>query len=129
MRSTKWAPSIGERAVRLMWSLISTGVPGVQSSLRPPQPLVSTMVRQPAAAAVRTPWTTARDALALVVVRTGAEEQELAVAGPEAADRAGVALHGGAEKPGRSVVATSADGSPSAAAAGSQPEPSTRATS
>ena len=31
-------------AVRLMWSLISTGVPGVQVSLRPPQPLVSTIV-------------------------------------------------------------------------------------
>ena len=43
-----------------MWSLMSTGVPGAQSGLRPPQPLVSTMVRQPAAAAVRTACTTAR---------------------------------------------------------------------
>ena len=60
MRSTKCAPSIGEVAVRLMWSLIRTGVPGVQVSFSPPQPLVSTMTRQPAAAAVRTPCTTAR---------------------------------------------------------------------
>ncbi len=50
---------MGERPVRLMWSLISTGVPGVQVSLRPPQPFVSTMARQPAWAAVRTPCTTA----------------------------------------------------------------------
>ena len=53
------APSMGEWAVRLMWSEISTGVPGDQVSRRPPQPLVSTMPRQPAAAAVRTGWTTA----------------------------------------------------------------------
>ena len=42
-----------------MWSLISTGVPGAQAGLSPPQPLVSTIVRTPAAAAVRTPCTTA----------------------------------------------------------------------
>ena len=59
MRSTKWAPSMGERAVRLMWSRISTGVPGVQAGFSPPQPLVSTTVRQPAAAAVRIGCTTA----------------------------------------------------------------------
>ena len=35
------------------------GVPGDQVSRRPPQPFVSTMARQPAAAAVRTGWTTA----------------------------------------------------------------------
>ena len=59
MRSTKVAPVSGDVPVRLMWSLMSTGVPGVQPSFRPPQPLVSTAVRQPAAAAVRTPCTTA----------------------------------------------------------------------
>jgi hypothetical protein len=42
-----------------MWSLISTGVPGVQFSLSPPQPLVRTITRQPDRAAVRTPCTTA----------------------------------------------------------------------
>ena len=50
---------VGDLPVRLMWSLISTGVPGVHVSLSPPQPLVSTMVRQPALPAVRTPCTTA----------------------------------------------------------------------
>ena len=45
--------------MRLMWSLISTGVPGTHSGLSPPHPLVITIVRQPAAAAVRTPCTTA----------------------------------------------------------------------
>ena len=49
--------------MRLMWSLISTGVPGAQAGLSPPQPLVSTMVVQPAAAAVRTACTTARTPL------------------------------------------------------------------
>ena len=53
------APRSGDAPVRLMWSLMSTGVPGVQAGLRPPQPLVSTMARQPAAAAVRTPCATA----------------------------------------------------------------------
>ncbi len=60
MRSTKCAPSIGVAAVRLMWSEMSTGVPGAHSGRSPPQPLVMTIVEQPAAAAVRTPWTTAR---------------------------------------------------------------------
>ena len=59
MRSTKLAPSIGLVAVRLMWSEISTGWPGSKVSLSPPQPLVSTIARQPAAAAVRTGCTTA----------------------------------------------------------------------
>ena len=45
-------------AVRLMWSLISTGVPGRQPSRSPPHPFVSTATLAPAAAAVRTPWTT-----------------------------------------------------------------------
>ena len=56
----KVAPSSGESAVRLMWSLISTGVPGVQVSLMPPAPLVRIIVVAPAAAAVRTECTTRR---------------------------------------------------------------------
>ena len=39
--------------------MISTPVPGAQSSRSDPLALVSTSVRQPAAAAVRTAWTTA----------------------------------------------------------------------
>ena len=54
------APSSGESPVRLMWSLISTGRPGVQVCLMPPAPFVSTIVRAPAAAAVRTLCTTRR---------------------------------------------------------------------
>ena len=54
------APSSGESAVRLMWSLMSTGVPGVQVSLMPPAPLVRIIVRAPVAAAVRTECTTRR---------------------------------------------------------------------
>ena len=56
----KVAPSSGESAVRLMWSLISTGVPGVQCSLMPPAPLVRIMTDAPVAAAVRTECTTRR---------------------------------------------------------------------
>ena len=56
--SMKVAPSSGVAAVRLMWSEINTVVPGGQSRLRPPQPLVSTIVLAPAAAADRTPCTT-----------------------------------------------------------------------
>ena len=52
-------PGFAKVAVRFRWSWIRTGVPGAQSGFSPPQPLVSTMVRQPAAAAVRTPCTTA----------------------------------------------------------------------
>ena len=51
---------MGEVAVRLMWSQISTGVPGAHDSRSPPQPFVMTTARQPAAAAVRMPCTTAR---------------------------------------------------------------------
>ena len=54
------APSSGESPVRLMWSLMSTGCPGVQVCRMPPAPFVSTIVRAPVAAAVRTLWTTRR---------------------------------------------------------------------
>ncbi len=54
------APSSGESPVRLMWSLMSTGVPGVQWCLMPPAPLVRIIVVAPAAAAVRTECTTRR---------------------------------------------------------------------
>ena len=60
MRSTNVGPSSGEAAVRLMWSVMSTGVPGAQAGLSPPHPLVRTMVVQPAALAVRTACTTDR---------------------------------------------------------------------
>ena len=53
------APTSGVWPVRFRWSRISTGVPGAQSGFSPPQPLVSTRSWAPAAAAVRTPWTTA----------------------------------------------------------------------
>ena len=43
-----------------MWSLISTGVPGVHVSRIPPAPLVNTMIDAPVAAAVRTLCTTRR---------------------------------------------------------------------
>ena len=46
--------------MRLMWSLISTGVPGVQVSRMPPAPLVRIIVVAPVAAAVRTLCTTRR---------------------------------------------------------------------
>ncbi len=41
-----------------MWSLISTGSPTANPGRRPPQALVSTTILAPAAAAVRTAWTT-----------------------------------------------------------------------
>ena len=50
---------MGLVAVRLMWSLMSTGVPGAHAGLSPPQPFVSTILDAPAAAIVRTPWATA----------------------------------------------------------------------
>ena len=84
-------PRSGDVPVRLMWSVISTGVPGDQVSFRPPQPLVSTIARQPAAAAVRIGWTTARDALALVEVGAAEEDQQVLVTGADAADLPGVA--------------------------------------
>jgi hypothetical protein len=56
----KVAPSRGESAVRLRWSLMSTGVPGFHDSRMPPAPLVRTMVEAPVAAAVRTECTTRR---------------------------------------------------------------------
>ncbi len=59
VRSTKFAPTSGVAPVKLIWSRISTGVPGRQDGSMPPQPLVSTIVRAPVAAAVRTPCTTA----------------------------------------------------------------------
>ena len=56
----KVAPSSGESAVRLMWSLINTGVPGVHDSRMPPAPFVRIIVVAPVAAAVRTECTTRR---------------------------------------------------------------------
>ena len=64
-----------ELPVRLMWSRISTVVPGAQSGLRPPQPLVSTMTLAPAATAVRTPCTTWSAPAALVEVGAPGEDR------------------------------------------------------
>ena len=58
VRSTNCAPTSGERAVRLRWSLISTGWPICMSGRSPPAALVSTTMRAPAAQAVRTGCTT-----------------------------------------------------------------------
>ena len=58
MRSVKRAPTSDDVPVRLRWSAISTGSPTRMPSRIPPAALVSTTVRQPAAAAVRTPWAT-----------------------------------------------------------------------
>ena len=66
MRSTNrggWSgggggPAMGDWPVRLRWSERSTGWPTAHEGFSPPAALVSTTVRQPAATAVRTPWTT-----------------------------------------------------------------------
>lgn len=50
-------PASGEAPVRFSWSAIRTGWPTGQSGFRPPAALVSTISVQPAAIAVRTPWT------------------------------------------------------------------------
>src|SRR5690625_2394526 len=51
------AGSIGFDAITVAL-LGRSGVPGGRAGSTPPQPLVRTIVPQPAAAAVRTPWTT-----------------------------------------------------------------------
>ena len=79
-----------------MWSLISTGVPGVQCSLMPPAPLVRIIVVAPVAAAVRTRVHDAAHAVALVVVGAGADdERALAARQQHRAQRADVALERG----------------------------------
>ena len=90
------APSSGESAVRLMWSLISTGVPGVQVSLMPPAPLVRIIVVAPGrrgrAHGVHDP----AHAVALVVVGAGADDEgALAARQQDAAEGADVAVERG----------------------------------
>ncbi len=131
MRSTKSAPSIGLVAVRLRWSLISTGVPGAQARSRPPQPLVSTTVaaagRGGGAHAVDDRARRPRPSYRWVRPR---KTSSVPVAGSAPSGPARVPGHGGGgeARAGR-CVATSAVASPSASTAGSQPEPITRATS
>ena len=98
-------------------------------SRMPPAALVSTTVRQPAAAAVRTPCTTGVDAVALVEV--GAAEQHQHVRSPTGTDRIvpPCPATAGGTKPGSSAIGISAAGAPMTSAAGRQPEPSTTATS
>ena len=112
-----------------MWSLISTGVPGVQRLLE-----AAAAVGEhdgPAAGPRRRTHAVhdRRDALALVVVGAAEEDQRLQVAGADRADLAGVAGDGGRAEAGQVGGAISAVVSPSMSAAGSQPEPSTSATS
>ena len=121
---------MGEVAVRLMWSLMSTGWPGEKVGRRPPHPLVSTTVRAPAATAVRTPCTTAatpRPSYRWVRPRKTSARVE----SPTRTDRSVPACPSTAAawKPGSSVTGSSATVSPSSSAAGTQPEPITRATS
>ena len=59
--------------MRLRWSLISTGCPIGHSRRSEPAALVSTTVRHPAAAAVRTPWATTAGVVALVEVDAAEE--------------------------------------------------------
>src|SRR5690625_260696 len=129
VRSTKLAPTRGEVAVRLMWSLMSTGVPGDHDGSSPPHPFVSTIARQPAAAAVRTACTTAptpRPSYKWVRPRKTSRRRS-----PNRIERTVPPwpATAGAAKPGRSAVGSSAADSPSASAAGSQPDPMTRAMS
>ena len=113
VRSMNVAPRpAGVAPVRLMWSLISTGVPGAQSRLRPPQPLVSTIISAPAAAAVRTPCTTGVDPAALVEVGAPGEDRRRSCRPGcgRRAERAAVAERPtGAAKPGSSASAQLAD--------------------
>ena len=73
--------------MRLMWSLMRTGVPGLHAGLRPPQPLVSTMVEQPGGLGGADAVHDGAHAAALVEVGAGAED-EGAPAGVTDGDRA-----------------------------------------
>ena len=130
----KVGPSRGDVAVRLMWSLIRTGVPGPRSGSMPPQPLVSTSVEQPAAAAVRTACTTGRtprpsyrwvrDRKTRAWRSAPASSVTLTERTVPTCPRAAAGA-----KPGSSVTGTSAVVAPSRSAVTCQPEPSTRAVS
>ena len=91
--------------MRLMWSLISTGVPGVQVSSSPPQPLVSTIVAAAGGGGGAHAVHDGGDALALVEVGA-ARGRPAGSRSPARTERilpAWPATAGGA-KPGRSVV-------------------------
>ena len=129
MRSVKRGPCSGERPVRLRWSATTTGSPTDMPSRIPPAALVSTTVRQPAAAAVRTPCATRR--------RRGPRRGGCGRAAPARCGRRR-ARSGrvppcpattGRTNPGRSAIASSWAGGPMTSAAGRHPEPSTTATS
>ena len=67
----------------------------------PPAALVSTTVRQPAAAAVRTPCTTGVDAVALVEVGAPEQHEHAAVADRDRPDRAAVPVRRRRDEPGQ----------------------------
>ena len=95
----------------------------------PPAALVSTISRAPVAAAVRTPCATGADPAALVQVGAAEQHQRPLVADRDRPDSAGMALHRGRREAGQGRDVEVRGGRPSRSAAGSQPEPMTRATS
>ena len=90
MRSTNRAPASGERAVRFRWSDTSTGWPTCMPSRSPPAALVRITVRQPAAAATRTPVRDGVGAAALVQVGAAEQDEHLPAAEGERPDHPGV---------------------------------------
>ena len=121
VRSTKFAPSIGEVAVRLRWSEISTGSPGVMPSRSPPAALVSTTSRAPAATAVRTPCATAPTPRpSYRWVRPSSTSARLSPIGIDLIRPECPATTGG-ENPGSAATSMSAVAVPSRSAAGTPP--------
>ena len=97
----KVAPSSGESAVRLMWSLMSTGVPGFQVSRMPPAPFVRIMVVAPVGGRRAHRVHDAAHAVVLVVVGAGADDEgALAARQQHRAQRADVADEGGLREAG-----------------------------
>src|SRR5690606_25325769 len=119
----------GDLPVRLMWSDRRTGIPTRRSGLMEPAALVSRIVRHPAAAAVRTGCTTVEGGCPSYMWTRPAKARTVR---PPASDtRTRPPWPGTVEpgKPGRSVAAVSASGSPRTSRASPQPEPRTTATS
>ena len=101
VRSTKLAPSIGLVAVRLMWSLIRTGVPGVPRRVQPSAAVGEHDRAAPGGGGGADTVHDRADPAALVEVRAPQEHEQVAVTGPDRADPAGVALDGGGRETGK----------------------------